>query len=927
MGFDDIAISFAISYIAGNIPDLMKLIKNTQLEDELDVCYQKALKKWTVNGHIIRDQSARMNNHLSSLVKYIQNEQLEVPLDIQELIVYWTSELRSNAICYNFINEHKLLFIGRKFDEKFQDMKDSLISQFESVKNNIKESTEEIRQSIYTLKIQIEELRTQNIKDQIPFIENILNDNIKPLIQDLKIKTALSLIHMIESAFSNVMSQKGKIAAEILSKKELCTNLIERKYKFTIRTIDIDKEVFTLPNTITLDNLNEWLSIMEAVKEHLGGSIAIDRKHALEISGYKLAYDAADQFFALFDRTEIANIFPTYRVLYYYWGFIVKNDNKFLVNFQQIDKSLFGDNLDYCTILEATMLYMNGDADDAFYKIAASRDKFNASALDLIILMGIHSLKIEYIVWGLTTAIKKQICIGEDASKFLASAINSDTAIKILNELPNLIFENEANKIIITELCNFNLGRDINISKIKETIGVISDTILAYAALLMAQNGDISLAFDILNSKIEPGKMDIKQTIFINILCMSKEYRPHFYRLLQSNRKQGVVAFNDLLIHEINLAIEVADFENALEVIKILFSKDPDNEEILANYMKLLAQVRPAELKLFQAKISSFRYKNSDNIKKIYISYAENGYLDFATEFLANQQYIMQSEDLRYFFYTQSLNGFIHKIVNKEFFVAEEGLSVLYSVKEKEDKRTILLDSSTPLGNAFWGKKKGDIIVFKDEEYIIEGIFSKYFKMNASYMSDAINTGGNKYMQLFRLDKNNILESFDSIISEIAPDASGYEAANLQQYENNELGLIQIINHSNPVNSYYKYLFTSFNIYISPYSVYRNENILAESPHIRPVLDLPACIMFFEFALKYSITYKTRFILPKYLYELIKRTKKYVQYDMEFEMIDAVIGGCLTRLDQDPVRDCDIRLMKLIEWIENSCDIEIFSEV
>ena len=62
MGIDDIFIGFVISYIAGQIPSLKELFKKEEdnsVQEHINKCYEKALKKWCANDSI-RQRVARL---------------------------------------------------------------------------------------------------------------------------------------------------------------------------------------------------------------------------------------------------------------------------------------------------------------------------------------------------------------------------------------------------------------------------------------------------------------------------------------------------------------------------------------------------------------------------------------------------------------------------------------------------------------------------------------------------------------------------------------------------------------------------------------------------------------------------------------------------------------------------------------------------
>lgn len=111
----ELIIGFIISYIANNIPTIRDLIdKDKSLEDELEKCYQKALKKWCKNDGIRKSMSYRMFNSISDLQKYLNRKD---HINEGELVKLWAEELRNNDKCYHFILETKIDILSDGINE------------------------------------------------------------------------------------------------------------------------------------------------------------------------------------------------------------------------------------------------------------------------------------------------------------------------------------------------------------------------------------------------------------------------------------------------------------------------------------------------------------------------------------------------------------------------------------------------------------------------------------------------------------------------------------------------------------------------------------------------------------------------------------------------------------------------------------------
>lgn len=106
MGLDDVAISLALSYLAGNIPTVKdKLSKKGNLEERIEQCYQNALKQWRKNDSIRKNMSIHVFENTKKLAKYIETGNAVI---INELIDFWGKELRNDKLCYAFLLECKL---------------------------------------------------------------------------------------------------------------------------------------------------------------------------------------------------------------------------------------------------------------------------------------------------------------------------------------------------------------------------------------------------------------------------------------------------------------------------------------------------------------------------------------------------------------------------------------------------------------------------------------------------------------------------------------------------------------------------------------------------------------------------------------------------------------------------------------------------
>ena len=119
MGIDDIFIGFVISYITGQIPSLKELFKKEEdnsVQEHINKCYEKALKKWCANDSI-RQRVARLKfSDVNQLSDFATNYVGADALALMDLSKLWAEELQNDEKCFQYLQETHLKRISEKID-------------------------------------------------------------------------------------------------------------------------------------------------------------------------------------------------------------------------------------------------------------------------------------------------------------------------------------------------------------------------------------------------------------------------------------------------------------------------------------------------------------------------------------------------------------------------------------------------------------------------------------------------------------------------------------------------------------------------------------------------------------------------------------------------------------------------------------------
>lgn len=692
-------------------------------------------------------------------------------------------------------------------------------------------------------------------------------------------------------------------------------------------------EVPVMPEDLKQSNFNEWAYILNYYHFKIKGIILFTRQTPI-ISDFRVAYDVYDKFFSLLDKTDVSMYYKKFRALYCYWGFFAKEDDSLLAEYQNIDGLKQSDHKYLFILMESAMLLVAGREQEAFATIISIKnDMVNDKTLmstytNCLAFMSFHTNSLVYLNWMCDICKESDFKIETETSKVIAMTIHGKNAAEIKNSLQKVEFKSNDENNLIVQLCNYMMNIDVDVESLKSSIKDLDDTLTAFAAMILSAKGEEEYAYEILNPKVDKDKVDLKQRIFLDVLTRSKAHRPELYRLLQKNRKNGYDKENVLLVNEFNLAILLADMNNALEIITILYKRNPEYEFEFVNMLIVLGQVHPEELKDYKKKALSFGYSSVAPLMDVYKTFASNNYLDTAAELLY-KNFSLDEETVKTEFYIQSTMGPIHDIVNKKFDVAEEGRYVLVEL-DNGDRNAYKITSSSPLGIAVMGKKAGNEVEVdlnysgKNRKVKIIGVFNKYFKANVDFMHEMRDTGGNAAFRPMVLDMKHPLQSLENAINKMDPqhkERVQRQSEALKNYSEGSFCMMNLVDANDIVGSYYKMLFSQFKVYVLPVGVTEQLFPVLHCNDIKFVLDLSGLIILFEFAHKYNVSYSTKFILPKYTYEYLKRYQKIVKYNINSGYYEAYKSGNIELYTKSYDTDMEQRIQALIEWVDANCSL------
>lgn len=194
---DSVVFGWVTSYLLGSLPTIKDVLsKNKDLDKRIMDCYQSALKKWCPNS-IIREKVRERFASIESLREYMLSKPKDEEYGVDRLLHLWSDQLRNDPICYNYILEAKV----DRISEGVQEVNNA-ITQVDLQMNRRLDQLAEMMQS--------------GNKDRLKsFLRSFIDESIVPLIEYLKVKTALSVLESIERLCVDVLQSESALLSEL----------------------------------------------------------------------------------------------------------------------------------------------------------------------------------------------------------------------------------------------------------------------------------------------------------------------------------------------------------------------------------------------------------------------------------------------------------------------------------------------------------------------------------------------------------------------------------------------------------------------------------------------------------------------------------------------------------------------------------------
>ncbi len=458
-------------------------------------------------------------------------------------------------------------------------------------------------------------------------------------------------------------------------------------------------------------------------------------------------------------------------------------------------------------------------------------------------------------------------------------------------------------------------------------------------AFISLMGGYYQLALPIYDDLVKRGVYDERMFYYLQALHLSKTRNGLLLNLLKDWRLHANNQEVRLLEIELQLRMTLREWEEALDVVRILYGMVPLSENLYATYLVILVNNEKfEEVGELKDLAPSITFITDNYILETASALHEAGYLIDAMNFLLPYAKNSDRPKLRMFYLTLCHSTKNSNTALKQFDEVKEGRYVFYSLNGEEQKTPIYIkpDSNMPSIKALIGHKEGDIVSIDkglgslSDNVEVKAIGNDHYALMREIYNEMENPVTSQLpSKLFKLPENTDVASLnDFFIKNFAfqeeQRRQTYKSF-LAQYDRGEIPYCMVpvlLYEGDFIRGYYILCSEEHGILLNPQC--RDEQFVSDQD-TEYVLDYSSLMLFYELSRTEGLEFNQRFVVSRVVEEIAQRELKKLEKSPEESMsLDISIEGVTPIFHTKESKQWQVGLIKgLLDWIHNNCKIEM----
>lgn len=462
--------------------------------------------------------------------------------------------------------------------------------------------------------------------------------------------------------------------------------------------------------------------------------------------------------------------------------------------------------------------------------------------------------------------------------------------------------------------------------------------IMLFIADVYYHGKDFSHAVEIYNKYLNKEKESIQLFHFINCLYNLNIETEQALSLLMYWREN--FTFKPYLTRvEYNLSASMLNWQRCLDVLDYGLAQDSCFEDFSEFRIFVLYKLNDSNINIAMDEYLSSYHKNIKHVPAIAkvlvnIGRSEEALILLEEHHSDDNSSIQMLYTMAAVAYSQEYEGKYQRIMI-EYEIAEIGNFVKYELngcvkfielKEGSDQKLLVLN--------LIGKRKDDIVELKrpmsnkTDEIRVLRIMDKYLFLHDKIFNKANDPFSGLPMEVIHFDTcddKNIIDVFKELFGKEGDARDQYVKDIMEQYYSGKLSYSEVIMSAcakDYIDGYYHLIFAQKGILTIPKMVYDNYNICYDKPYI---IDLSTLPMLYRLSDSHNVQYPKKFVISKYLVELIRNKLKELKSNPHSSMSIITTSTQVIRIDNAEEQHLNNieYLTNLMAWIRNNCEEKV----
>lgn len=464
------------------------------------------------------------------------------------------------------------------------------------------------------------------------------------------------------------------------------------------------------------------------------------------------------------------------------------------------------------------------------------------------------------------------------------------------------------------------------------------ENIKSSIAFVVLMNGFHQLALPLYDEMVVRGVYDERMFYYLQALHLSRTRNELLLELLKDWRQHADHQEIRLLEIELQLRTTLREWEESLDIARILYKMMPLSENLYATYLVILANNgKYDEIGELKNLVTSISYTQDRYIIETASVLHETGYLIDAMNFLLPYAKNPNRPSLRMYYLNLCHATSEGETALKQYDEVKEGTYVFYALNGEEQKVPLFIkpDSSSPVINELLGHKAGEIVSVDkglgslSDTVEVKKIVNDHYALMKEIYGEMENPITSQLPgKMFKLPDNYDIDTLnDFFIKNFASQEEQRRNAYkdcLAQYDQGEMpfGMIPVLLYGGDfIRGYYVLCSEEHGILLNPQCPTEQ---IGSFQDLEYVLDYSSVMLFYELSRTEGLKFSDKFVVSKVVEEIAKQElERLVKSPGESMSLNISIEGVTPIIHTRESKQWMIDLIQgLLEWIHNNCIIE-----